>query len=67
VKWNVDLHDDLVPEYHVLHRAVQDELLAHIAWLEQFGPQLGRLASIPSTAHVTLISAALCEAQKQKQ
>jgi hypothetical protein len=42
VKWAVDLHDDFVPEYNELHGDVQDELLAHIKLLEQFGPQLGR-------------------------
>lgn len=42
MKWDVDLHDDFVPEYHDLHKDVQDELLAHIELLEQFGPQLGR-------------------------
>jgi hypothetical protein len=36
VKWEVDLHDDFVPEYRALHKDAQDELLA------QFGPQLGR-------------------------
>jgi hypothetical protein len=42
VKWEVDLHDDFVPEFLSIHKEVQDELLAHIALLEQFGPQLGR-------------------------
>jgi hypothetical protein len=42
VKWEVDLDDDFVPEYRDLHKDVQDELLAHIELLEQFGPQLGR-------------------------
>jgi hypothetical protein len=42
VKWEVDLHDDFVPEYRDLHKDVQDELLARIELLEQFGPQLGR-------------------------
>jgi hypothetical protein len=42
VKWHVDLHDDFVPEFKALHPDVQDELLAHITLLEQFGPQLGR-------------------------
>jgi hypothetical protein len=42
VKWGVDLHDDFVPEYRELPKDVQDELLAHIELLEQFGPQLGR-------------------------
>jgi hypothetical protein len=42
VKWDVDLHDDFVPEYHAFEKDSQDELLAHIALREQFGPQLGR-------------------------
>ena len=42
MKWEVDLHDDFVPEHRNLHKDVQDELLAHIELLEQFGPQLGR-------------------------
>jgi hypothetical protein len=42
VSWQVDLHDDFVVEYGNLHQDVQDELLACIVLLEQFGPQLGR-------------------------
>jgi DNA-binding transcriptional regulator YiaG len=42
VTWSVDLHDDFVPEFQALNEAVQDELLAHVAVLETFGPQLGR-------------------------
>lgn len=42
VKWEADLHDGFVIEYRDLHKDVQDELLAHIELLEQFGPQLGR-------------------------
>jgi hypothetical protein len=42
VIWNVDLHVDFVPEFEALSEAVQDELLAHVAALEIFGPQLGR-------------------------
>lgn len=42
MKWEVDLHNEFVPEYDELHKNVQDELLAHIELLEQFGPQLGR-------------------------
>ena len=38
----VDLHDEFVPEFRQLHKDVQDELLAHIELLEQFGPLLGR-------------------------
>ena len=41
-KWAVDFHDDFVPDYNQLPIDVQDELLAHIRLLEQFGPQLGR-------------------------
>lgn len=36
------MHPDFVPEYDALPDAVQDELLAHVAVLEVFGPQLGR-------------------------
>jgi hypothetical protein len=42
VTWDVDLHVDFVPEFGGLPEAVQDELLAHIAVLEVFGPQRGR-------------------------
>jgi hypothetical protein len=42
VAWEVELHDDFVPEYHRLHTDGQDELLAHVALLEQFGPRLAR-------------------------
>ena len=42
MKWEVDLHDDFIPEYRQLKSEVQDELLARIELLEQFGPQLGR-------------------------
>lgn len=42
MKWEVDLHDDFVTEYRNIPKDVQDELLAHIELLEQFGPQLGR-------------------------
>lgn len=40
--WKVDLHNDFAVEYAGLHPDVQDELLAHIELLEQFGPQLSR-------------------------
>ena len=42
MSWEVDLHDEFLFEYRELHKDVQDELLAHIELLEQFGPQLGR-------------------------
>ena len=42
VHWEVDLHDDFVPEYRDLEEEVQDELLALIELLEKFGPRLGR-------------------------
>ncbi len=40
--WRVDLHVEFVAEYEALSDIVQDELLAHVAVLEAFGPQLGR-------------------------
>jgi hypothetical protein len=42
VIWAVEFHSDFDPEYDDLAEAVQDELLAHLKLLEQFGPQLGR-------------------------
>jgi hypothetical protein len=42
VNWEVDLHEDFVPEYHALPTEVQDDLLAHVELLKQFGPQLSR-------------------------
>ena len=53
VKWEADVHDDFVPEYHELHQGVQDELLAHIKLVEQFGPQLGCPRAEYSTVRVT--------------
>ena len=40
--WDVEFHTQFVPEFEALAQAVQDELLAHVAVLEVFGPQLGR-------------------------
>ena len=40
--WAVEFHPDFDREYDDLAEAVQDELLAHLKLLEQFGPQLGR-------------------------
>lgn len=42
VPWTVELHPDFDPEFERLDEAVQDELLAHLKLLEQFGPRLGR-------------------------
>jgi hypothetical protein len=41
-KWTVTFHDDFDPEVDQLAEAVQDELYAHAALLETFGPELGR-------------------------
>lgn len=40
--WSVDFHAKFVAEFDTLPESVQDELLAHVAVLEVFGPQLGR-------------------------
>lgn len=42
VAWKADFHDSFVAEYHGLPKDVQDELLACLTLLEQFGPLLGR-------------------------
>jgi hypothetical protein len=39
-------HGDFFPEYRDLQKDVQDELLAQIELLEQFGPQQGGPALI---------------------
>jgi hypothetical protein len=41
-RWDVDFHRDFVTEFEELQEAVQDELLAYVAVLEEFGPRLGR-------------------------
>jgi hypothetical protein len=40
--WEIDFHPEFDLEYEELAEAVQDELLAHLRLLEQFGPRLGR-------------------------
>jgi len=40
--WEVEFDDAFEPEFDALPEAVQDELLARVRVLEQFGPQLGR-------------------------
>lgn len=40
--FTVALHDDFVPEFRQLPLAAQKELLARLAMLEEFGPDLGR-------------------------
>ena len=42
MKWEVDFHNDFMAQYRRLHKEVQNELLAHVGLLEQFGPRLGR-------------------------
>jgi hypothetical protein len=42
VTWAIEFHPDFDPEYEDLVESVQDELLAHLTLLEQFGPQLDR-------------------------
>ena len=42
VAWKVDFHDAFVVEYRAWPKDVQDELLACVLLLEQFGPLLGR-------------------------
>ena len=40
--WTVELHDDFEPELEALAEDVQDELLALLKLIEEFGPQLKR-------------------------
>lgn len=42
MSWSVELHPEFTKEYKDLTVKVQDELLAKIEILEEFGPELGR-------------------------
>lgn len=40
--WAVEFNHEFKSEFDVLHEKVQDEILALVLLLQQFGPQLGR-------------------------
>jgi hypothetical protein len=40
--WTIRLHDEFESEFAMLSEAVQDELLALLALLKEYGPELGR-------------------------
>jgi hypothetical protein len=42
MSWIVSFHSEFEPEFEELPEAVQDELLARLKVLEEFGPALGR-------------------------
>ena len=42
MKWAVEMADEFEPEFDVLGKDVQTEILALSLVLEEFGPQLGR-------------------------
>ena len=42
MSWSVQLHDDFGPEFAELSEQVQDELLALMGLLKEYGPKLGR-------------------------
>jgi hypothetical protein len=42
MSWTILFHDDFEPEFLGLADDVQDELLAHVEVLAEFGPALGR-------------------------
>jgi hypothetical protein len=42
VSWVVEIGDEFRPEFYALHDDVQEEILALMLLLQQFGPQLGR-------------------------
>ncbi len=42
MNWSVRLHDEFGPEYTELPEAVQDEILALMALLKEYGPKLAR-------------------------
>jgi hypothetical protein len=44
MSWQVEFHDEFLPEFEALAVPVQDALLAHLIPLQEFGPMLGRPA-----------------------
>jgi hypothetical protein len=42
MNWSVRLHDDFDPEFAELAEPVQNEILALMALLKEYGPKLGR-------------------------
>ena len=40
--WEVEFHAELAAEYASFAETIQDELLAHVKLLAEFGPTLGR-------------------------
>jgi hypothetical protein len=42
MEWKVEFHEAFEPEFDELEVQVQDDLLAKVLMLEQFGPNLGR-------------------------
>ena len=42
MEWIVRFHDDFEPEFADFGEELQDEILAHLSVLKQFGPMLGR-------------------------
>jgi hypothetical protein len=42
MEWNVEFHEAFESEFDELEVQVQDDLLAKVIMLEQFGPRLGR-------------------------
>lgn len=55
-RWTVELADEFEPEFDGLPEDVQDEILAHSALLERFGPMLGRprVDRLSSSRHANL-------------
>jgi hypothetical protein len=43
-EWNIEFHDEFHVEFSDLSKSVQDELLALLILLREFGPSLGRPA-----------------------
>ena len=41
-EWSIRLHDEFEPEFAGMPESVQDELLALLALLKEYGPELGR-------------------------
>jgi hypothetical protein len=51
--WDVDFHDEFVPEFKAFEASVQDGLLAVAKLLADYGPQLGGRMPIRSKGQST--------------
>jgi hypothetical protein len=58
MRWEVEFHDAFMSEFSEFSEEVQDDLLAHLIRLQEFGPDLGR-------PHVDTLNGSRCANMKE--